>query len=499
MLRNFIDHVHFIGVGGIGMSALAHIALDLGLKVSGSDVKVNENTQALMARGAMITAGHQRRNLVVSDSNRAVVVVSSAIPESNVEWQYANDLGVAVIARAAFLAEIFKMREGIAVAGTHGKTTVASLLTWCLVQLGENPTAVLGGRIQQSKAQEGVGDVDLKHGVVGAGRLMVAEADESDGSFELLHPTHMIVTNVELDHVDHWSGGEGEMQEAFHRFSSHTPFFGYRVLCGDDPGSATLASNIRERVYTFGFHERNNFRVRTLGQEGLGQEVEFLEGAKVVACRIPLMGEHNASNACGVFGMLRLLGFSPAGIVEVIESFPGVHRRMSLIASVKGQKIVVDDYGHHPTEVAAVFQSLRSAFPAHRLVCIFEGHRFSRLNAFFKEFVHELAGADHVYIAPIYPAGETQGEGPGQNELVEALRRTTDVSGFDVDENLLRMLGPKIRDEEPTLFLTLGAGQVTHLAPKIEKALLWNAECDEENIQSGAKHGQPRALNGALS
>ncbi|MDY6848755.1 MAG: UDP-N-acetylmuramate--L-alanine ligase [Geoalkalibacter sp.] len=439
-----IRKIHFVGIGGIGMSGIAEVLLNLGYQVSGSDLQESETTLRLANLGGEIAIGHRPENVIGVD----VVVTSTAVKESNPEVVEAHKRLIPVIPRAEMLAELMRMKYGIAVAGTHGKTTTTSMVATLLYHGGIDPTSVIGGRLDSLGS----------NAKLGQGKFLVAEADESDGSFMLLSPTIAVVTNIDEDHLDFYSGIE-EIKDTFVDFINKVPFYGLAVLCLDDPEVQAIIPRVKKRFITYGLagqadlsaarirHEgdRTYFTVRYQG-ETLG-EISF---------RMP--GRHNVLNALAALAVAMELGVPFDVLVEGFRDFGGVQRRFQIKYS-DDQLMVVDDYGHHPVEIKATLAAARSGWNR-RVVAVFQPHRYSRTEALFDEFVTAFYQADEVIVTDIYAAGEEPIEGVNSAALVESLRTHGHKKASYVADRhaIASCLLPRL--SEGDMVITLGAGNV---------------------------------------
>jgi UDP-N-acetylmuramate--alanine ligase len=454
-------HIHFVGIGGIGMSGLAELLANLGYVVSGSDLRASAITARLETLGVRVFTGHRAEQVGGAD----VVVVSSAIRPDNPEVVEAARRRIPVIPRAEMLAELMRLRYGVAVAGSHGKTTTTSMIALMLERGGLDPTAVIGGRLSAfgSNARLGRGDV------------MVAEADESDGSFLRLSPAIAVVTNIDREHVDHY-GTFDRLCEAFVDFANRVPFHGAVVACADDPVVARLLPRVTRRVVTYGI-AAPEAAVRGVAAEvtaaGSSCRVEQAEAAggvrRLGEIRLTVPGRHNLANALAAVAVGLELGLDFATIAGALAEFPGAERRFQTIGEAAGVR-VVDDYGHHPTEIAAVLDAARLG-PARRLLVVFQPHRYTRTAALLPEFGRALAAADEVVLAPVYPAGEEPLPGVTAEAVADAVRAARSIPVHVVaalDEVVPCVAGIA---REGDLVITLGAGSIGTVAPRILEAL----------------------------
>jgi UDP-N-acetylmuramate--alanine ligase len=445
--------VHFVGIGGIGMSGIAEVLLTVGYQVSGTDLVESQATLRLRELGADVHVGaHDAAHV---DPATDVLVLSSAVTFANPEVVRARDLRIPVIPRAEMLAELMRMQFGIAVAGTHGKTTTTSMLGSVLHEAGRDPTVVVGGRLR------GPGT----NARIGSGRMMVAEADESDGTFLLLSPIIAVVTNIDPEHLEHFGDIE-HAREAYRQFVSRVPFYGLAVLCIDNVNVRALLPNLNKRFVTYGTSPDAEWQARDLAVEGLQTSFALWRGdVHLGAVRLPMPGRHNALNALAVFAVAAELGIPWRITAHALGEFGGVHRRFE----VKGEEqdvLVVDDYGHHPEEIKATLQAAREAYHR-RLLVVFQPHRYTRTRDLFTEFLGAFDDAATVVLTDVYPAGEAPIEGATSEALYQAFKRRghLDVHHVadrsEVAERMLGMLQPH------DLMVTLGAGDVHRTADEV--------------------------------
>ncbi|HQG41380.1 MAG TPA: UDP-N-acetylmuramate--L-alanine ligase [Spirochaetota bacterium] len=398
--------MHFIGIGGIGMSGIAEILINLGYDVSGSDLRESEQTKRLRQLGATIYIGHYPSNI----KDYHVVVTSSAISKNNPEIIEAKKRKIPVIHRSEMLAELVRLKHGIGVAGTHGKTTTSSMLAYILYHGGLNPTAVVGGKVLNFGSNARIGE----------GQYFVFEADESDGSFLKLLPTIGIVTNIDADHLDHYKYFEG-IKEAFITYMNNIPFYGYSVVCMDDPVVAEVLPRIERPYVTYGFNPGANFKATN---------IKLLNGSTRYSCYyndkllgeivLNLLGKHNIINSLAVVAVALELGLTFGVIAEAIAQFQGVGRRLEKIGETNGI-IVVDDYGHHPTEIRATLDALKQL--GKRVIVVFQPHRYTRTQYLYDEFGQAFTMADELFLTEIYPAGEEPIEGVSSNLIQKSVKK----------------------------------------------------------------------------
>ncbi len=403
--------IHFIGIGGIGMSGIAEVLMTLGYRVQGSDARASKITDRLVGLGAVFFEGQAAANV----GEAAVVVVSSAIRKGNPELEEARRRKLPVVRRAEMLAELMRLRSNIAVAGTHGKTTTTTMVATLLDKGGFDPTVINGGVIHAygSNAR------------AGAGEWMVVEADESDGSFNRLPATIAIVTNIDPEHMEHW-GTFDALRKGFLDFVSNVPFYGLAVCCTDHPEVQALVGRVTDRrIVTFGFNAQADVRAVNLVFENGKAFFDILlqneeEGSKIEGCTLPMPGDHNVSNALAAVAVARHLGMKRAEIREALAGFAGVNRRFTKVGEVLGGVTVIDDYGHHPVEIAAVLRAARQATKG-RIIAVHQPHRYTRLSSLFDDFCTCFNEADVVAIAEVYAAGEDPIPGASRDDLVAGL------------------------------------------------------------------------------
>ncbi|HEY2389067.1 MAG TPA: UDP-N-acetylmuramate--L-alanine ligase [Candidatus Binatia bacterium] len=438
-------HIHFVGIGGIGMSGIAEVLLNLGFTVSGSDLAASDVTERLTQRGAQIALGHHADRVGPSVD---VVVISSAVKFSNPEVVRARELKIPVIPRAEMLAELMRMKTGLAVAGTHGKTTTTSLLGHVLAQAELDPTLVIGGRVNALGSNARLGQ----------GRFLVAEADESDGSFLLLTPTHAVVTNIDPEHLDHYGSIE-RVHEAYLQFINRVPFYGLAVLCIDSVAVRALLPRVRKRFVTYGLASDADLQAVHTRVDAEGTRFDVLErGRWIGEVRLRMLGRHNAQNALAVIAVACELGIAFETTAQALASFEGIHRRFEVKGEVGGVT-VVDDYGHHPEEIKATLRAAREGF-GRRLIAVFQPHRFTRTRDLLAEFLGAFDDADMLVLTDIYAAGEDRIEGVSGEAVYDALRRRghADVRYVPARADIAVALLPHLRGGD--MVVTLGAGDV---------------------------------------
>ncbi len=444
-------HVHFVGIGGVGMSGIAEVLCTLGYTVSGSDQAATAATARLTAAGARVHQGHDAAHVANAD----VVVVSSAIHGDNPEVRAARERRIPVVPRAEMLAELMRFRRGIAVAGTHGKTTTTSLVASVLGEGGLDPTFVIGGQLLSAGANARLGQGDW----------LVAEADESDGSFLRLTPLVAVVTNIDVDHLENYGGDFARMREAFAEFLHRLPFYGLAVLCLDDDNVRALAQSVPRHLVTYGHAADADVRATDVRQEaGRTRFTLHLPDAPELAVTLNLPGHHNVQNALAAAAVGWQLGVDPAAIARALETFQGIGRRFNLLGELEvrdGVRVqVVDDYGHHPRELAAVFSAARAGWPTRRLVVAFQPHRYSRTRDLLDDFAAVLSEVDALLLAEVYPAGEAPIPDADGRALARAIRarRRIDPVLVSTAAELPAALEAVAKDGDMVIFA--GAGDI---------------------------------------
>jgi len=442
-----MGRIHFVGIGGVGMSALARILLSRGFRVSGSDLKENQFTRELVSLGVPVYYGHRPENI---PQDTVQLVVSSAISPDNPEVQEAHGRGIPVVRRGELLARLFNSRQGVAVAGAHGKTTTTALIAWILKEAGWNPEAAVGGHVPQFG-----GNV-----LTGSGPHFVAEADESDGSFLWLKPSIAVITNVEGDHLEYYKNQEG-LQAAFQRFLEGLPSRAKAVLCHEDPWLREMAERHRDRAITYGW-DSALYRAREVELRGFTSRAKvYFKTTPLGEINLKIPGYHNVLNALGALAAAQELGVPFPVAAEAIASFTGVGRRFQVLWN-KGP-VVVDDYAHHPTEITATLKAA-SLMGANRIIAVFQPHRYTRTKHFYREFASSLMAAPVVVITDIYPAGEPPLDGVGAQLIVQEMKRLNHpcVHHIHCLEDIVEFL--KGSWQKGDLILTLGAGDVSRVA-----------------------------------
>ncbi len=457
-----IRRVHFVGIGGAGMSGIAEVLLNLGYDISGSDMHGNTNTDRLQKQGAKIFFGHGASNIETAE----VVVVSTAIPKDNPEVIAAREQRIPVIRRAEMLAEIMRFRYGIAIAGTHGKTTTTSLVASLLIEGNLDPTFVIGGKLNSAATNAKLGE----------SRYFVAEADESDASFLLLQPMIAVVTNVDADHLETYGGDFDRYRNAFIEFLHHLPFYGHAVVCLDDAEIRNLLPEISRPIITYGIEQDADVKARNIKCDGLQCyfEVSLPGRESLLEVTLNLPGKHNVLNALAAITVAHSLGVDDKSIQNGLLSFQGIGRRMQQygeIKTAKGNVLLVDDYGHHPTEIAATLEAARTGWPHRRLVIAFQPHRYTRTRDLFEDFSRVLSDTDTLLLTEVYSAGEAHIAGADGRALCAAIRARGRVNPVFVED--IQELPQALLDilQDGDVLLTLGAGSIGALAAQLPEVL----------------------------
>ena len=457
-----IQRVHFVGIGGVGMCGIAEVLLNLGYKISGSDIKENAATRRLVKQGADVFIGQSAENIELAE----VVVVSTAISKDNVEVKAAKDKRIPVIRRAEMLAEIMRFRYGIAIAGTHGKTTTTSLTASILIEGEIDPTYVIGGKLNSAAT----------NAKLGTGKYFVAEADESDASFLLLQPMMAVVTNIDADHLETHDGDFERYKHSFIEFLHHLPFYGRAIICLDDPVNREILDSVSRPVVTYGIDTDADIKAINIRCDGMQCHFDLVlpEQEDLIEITLNLPGKHNVLNSLAAISVAHLLGVEIAAIQSALQTFDGIGRRMQQygeLKTVKGQVLLVDDYGHHPTEVKATLDAAKNAWKDRRIVVVFQPHRFTRTRDLFEDFSKVLSVADALIVTEVYAAGEEHITGADGRALCAAIRARGRVNPVFVEQ--LEELNNCILDviEDGDVLLTLGAGSIGAIAEKLPEAL----------------------------
>jgi len=453
-----INRIHLVGIGGVGMGGIAEVLVNLGYAVQGSDLQESATVHRLRSLGAEIRIGHDYRNVGDAD----VVVVSSAIDSSNPEIRAARDGRKPIVRRAEMLAELMRFRQSIAVSGTHGKTTTTSLVASVLAEAGEDPTFVIGGRLKSANS----------NGRLGTGRFLVAEADESDASFIHLQPIIAVVTNIDADHMATYGGDVSRLHGAFIDFLHNLPFYGLAVMCRDDAGVRAVLPQAKRAVLTYGTGPEADIRatgIRAAGAQTLFR-VHRPGTRKVLEICLNLPGRHNVLNALAAISIAHELELEDAAVQRALAGFEGIDRRLQVQGEVRtpaGEVLFVDDYGHHPTEVAATLQAVRECWPGRRLVTVFQPHRYTRTRDLLDDFAVALSMPDHVFVTEVYAAGEEPISGADGRSICRAIRTRGELEPVFVPslDQLPELLAGVLRDGD--VVLTLGAGDIGAIAAQL--------------------------------
>jgi UDP-N-acetylmuramate--alanine ligase len=458
-MKHKVKQLHFIGIGGSGMSGIAEVLLSLGYQVSGADLSESASIKRLRTLGAKIVIGHAANNIAGAD----VVVISSAVKADNPEVVAAKAARVPVVARAMMLAELMRFKQGIAIAGTHGKTTTTSLISHVLDTAGLDPTCVIGGRLNS------IGT----NARLGKGEYLVAEADESDASFLYLKPIMAVVTNIDQDHMETYAHDFAKLKSAFVEFLEHLPFYGLAVLCADDANLREIMPRLSKPVMTYGFSEQAELRainVRASGPKMLFSAIQQRDG-RLLDVELNLPGMHNVQNALSAIAIAREVGVSDENIAKALASFTGVGRRFQRYGDVKiaagGTYTLVDDYGHHPVEMAATIAAARGAWPERRVLLAFQPHRFTRTRDLFEDFVRVMSTVDELVLADVYAAGESPIVAADGRALMHAIRVAGKIEPTFVDtaDEIAAAVESRVRDGD--IVITMGAGSVSGVAPRL--------------------------------
>ncbi|WP_291327421.1 UDP-N-acetylmuramate--L-alanine ligase [Desulfovibrio sp. UCD-KL4C] len=461
-MRSRVNTIHMIGIGGSGMSGIAEVLINMGFTVTGSDLAEGAPVKRLLKMGAQVFIGHGAENVTDAD----VVVKSTAISDDNPELIKARELGIPIIPRAEMLAELMRLRTGIAVAGTHGKTTTTSLLATIFTEAGLDPTVIIGGRLNTFGSNARLGE----------GQFLIAEADESDGSFLCLSPIITVVTNVDLDHMDFYNDQDA-IDTSFKSFMNAIPFYGMNVICGDDIGIKRLLPSIKRPHLTYGLEKHNRLRAEIVSCEVRSLFKVFLDDELLGEVSLAQPGKHNVLNALGAIGVAIEAGLDKKAILQGLSNFMGVGRRFEKKGQCK-DILVVDDYGHHPAEIRATLETAKACYPSRRLVVAFQPHRFSRTQALFGDFCKTFELADELLLTEIYPASESPIPGVNGMSLAQGIRQVSSTKvrfypDFEMMENEL----PNIL-KPGDLFITQGAGSIYRIGEDFLKYLADEPDTD---------------------
>ncbi|MES2104241.1 MAG: UDP-N-acetylmuramate--L-alanine ligase [Pseudomonadota bacterium] len=462
-MKHKVKHIHFVGIGGSGMSGIAEVLLNLGYTISGSDLGSNAASQRLAKLGAKVMLGHVAENIAGADA----IVTSTAVKSDNPEVIAARAKHIPIVPRAMMLAELMRLKSGIAIAGTHGKTTTTSLVASVLAQGGLDPTFVIGGRLNSAGA----------NAKLGSGDFIVAEADESDASFLNLLPVIEVITNIDADHMETYGHDFAKLKQAFIEFTQRLPFYGVAVLCLDDANVREIMPFVSKPIVSYGFHADAD--IRAVNAEAVGGKMQFTvvqEGYADMQVSLNQPGMHNVQNACAAIAIAREVGVADADTQIALSEFNGVGRRFTRYGEIAlpavdgvsaGKYALVDDYGHHPVEMAATLSAARGAYPGRRLVLAFQPHRFTRTRDLFEDFVKVISTADAVVLAEVYAAGEVPivaADGRALARAVRVMGKIEPVFVEDINEmpdSLLHVL------KDGDVVIVMGAGSISAVPGKL--------------------------------
>jgi UDP-N-acetylmuramate--alanine ligase len=446
-VKHKVRHIHFVGIGGSGMSGIAEVLANLGYQVSGSDLAENTATKRLKTLGAKISVKHSAQNINGADA----VVVSSAVQADNPEVLAAREHRIPVVPRALMLAELMRLKQGVAIAGTHGKTTTTSLVASVLAEGGLDPTFVIGGRLNAAGS----------NARLGAGDFIVVEADESDASFLHLQPVIAVVTNIDADHMDTYEQDFGRLKQAFVQFVQNLPFYGSAVLCADDASVREILPQVTKPIVSYGTAEDASVRAEGIAHHGGQMKFKALrQGAKPLDVVLNLPGRHNVLNALAAIAVATEIGVKDADILKALREFTGVGRRFQSYGEIDGRFTLIDDYGHHPAEMAATIEAARGAFPGRRIVLAFQPHRFTRTRDLFEDFVRVLSSADVLLLADVYPAGEAPIVAADGRALARAVRLAGKVEPLFVEDIAEMPHAIRRAAQAGDIVITMGAGSI---------------------------------------
>lgn len=455
-----IKQIHFVGIGGAGMSGIAEVLLNQGYTITGSDLRVGPSVDRLQKLGIKVYIGHRTEHVMGAD----VVVISSAIAQANPEIEYARAHRIPLVPRAEMLGELMRYRHGIAVAGTHGKTTTTSLLASLLAEGGLDPTFVIGGLLNSAGT----------NAKLGGSRYLVAEADESDASFLHLQPMSAVVTNIDADHMQTYGGDFNRLKDTFIRFLHNLPFYGLAVVCIDDSNVRDILPQISRPILTYGLREEADFRAVAIKHDNL--TMRFIakrpQGMADLTVKLNIPGQHNVLNALAAIAIASDEGVADDAICRGLEKFAGVGRRFQIYGEFdtgQGQVMMVDDYGHHPTEVRATIETVRASWPNRRLVMLYQPHRYTRTRDLYEDFVQVLSEVDMLLLMEVYPADEDPIPGADGRSLCRSLRQRGGVDPIFIDhgEDVSQVLTGVLRDGD--VLLTQGAGNIGVFSSQLAK------------------------------
>ncbi len=449
-----VKTIHFVGIGGAGMGGIAEVLLNEGYNITGSDIGENQVVKRLTALGAKVTIGHHENNV----DNASVIVVSTAIDSENPELVAANEKRIPVVRRAEMLAELMRFRHGIAIAGTHGKTTTTSLIASIFAQANLDPTFVIGGLLNSAGT----------NARLGSSRYLIAEADESDASFLHLQPMVAVITNIDEDHMETYQGDFEKLKDTYIEFLHNLPFYGLAVVCIDNPVVREILPRISRQVITYGFSQDADVRASNYQQAaGMSSFVVEREGSAPLSLSVNLPGEHNVLNALAGVAVAIDEGVEDKAIQQALQGFAGIGRRfekLTTLSTEHGEMTLIDDYGHHPTEVKATIDAMRNGWPDKKLAMVFQPHRYSRTRDLYEDFVEVLSEADYLFLLDVYAAGEAPIANADSKSLARSIRQRGQVEPIYVSDSsqLAELLAANLRDGD--MVITQGAGNIGAIA-----------------------------------
>lgn len=456
MMFGKIKNIHFVGIGGIGMSGIAEVLINMGFSVTGSDISENANVKRLKELGTEVFIGHREENVKDADA----LVYSSAVSENNPEIVRAKQMYIPIIKRGEMLAELMRMKYSIVVSGSHGKTTTTSMIAEIFKEANLDPTIVIGGRLNSEN----------KNSSLGKGDIMISEADESDRSFLMLYPTITVITNIDAEHLDCYSDID-DIKGAFVQFANRIPFYGKNFICLDDENCADIIPEIEKSFVTYGIKAKADITASNIFKSGFSTKFNVTAyGQNLGEFQLNFPGEHNITNALSAIGVALEFSISQETIKNALRNFKGVQRRLSL-RYLSDKISVYDDYGHHPTEIKTTLKALREAFPHKKMAVVFQPHRYTRTKFLLKEFSKAFFDADFLFVKDIYAASESPIEGVDSQKIVDEIKRHgfRDVWYLKEDQDFLNFIGEKL--DEDFIVVTLGAGNITNFSYKIAEYL----------------------------
>jgi len=458
--RHRLKRIHFIGIGGSGMSGIAEVLINLGYEVSGSDIASSAIIDRLRSKGAKIALDHKESNIYLID----MVVLSSAISEENIELKAAKERSIPILARAEMLSSLMNMKRGIAIAGTHGKTTTTSLLASIFTEAGLDPTFINGGVVNSFASNAKLGN----------GKYLIAEADESDKSFLMLQPSMAVITNIEADHLINYNNDFNNLKNAFLQFVKKLPFNGLLVACGDDLEIKSMLSVFARPKVTYGFDESNDYVLKDYLANGFKCSFRILNGEESLEIELNLLGKHNALNAAAAAVISLEEGVERSAIQRALKEFSGIDRRMQVRGEIfinNSTLTLIDDYGHHPTEINSTIQSIRDSHPSSKLTMVFQPHRYTRTKDLFNEFIEVLSTVDKLILLNVYPAGEEEIKGFTSKDIFNQLSTLQISSSLALNDNEVLDSLMNCTPEDRGLLLMQGAGDISNISNLVFKKL----------------------------